>query len=200
VALNLALCPARILACSSTTLTSQRRPDKILPLLTCLHSQDLTWPWQALLSSPVNNLFFCSIHGDSWTQALPIEPPNEDVTHNMTQTAWPVDTDLVFSTGSNKLRLTNQRPLVRAVLHEAIELLRAAMLFNNSFPDVCAALGLIKDCVFSAAESLKPGTAEILERLTRDADYLSKITPLVWLGLFQDDFTDDIHSCVPGSA
>jgi hypothetical protein len=155
-----------------------------------LHGQNLTWQL-ALLSSLVSMLFFCSSCGDSRTQALPIEPPNEDVKRNMPQTASPVNMDLVFSTGSNKLRLTNQHPLVHTVLHEAMELLRAAMLFNNSFPDVCAALGLIKDCVFSAVESLKLGTAEILERLTRNARYLSKITPLVWLGLFQDDFTDN---------
>ena len=83
--------------------------------------------------------------------------------------------------GSNKLKLTSQRPLVRIVLHEAIELLRAAMLFNNAFPDVCVSLGLIKDCLFAAAKHLKPGTAEILERLTQDADYMSKIIPLVRL-------------------
>lgn len=151
---------------------------------------DLAASGTAQLSSEY--LFFvCSICGDSWSQALLAEPPNEDVKRNLPQAAWPVDTDLVYSTGSNKLRLTNQRPLVRAVLHEAIELLRAAMLFNNSFPDVCAALGLIKDCVFRAAEKLKPGTAEIFERLTHDADYLSKITPLVWFAPFRNDFTDD---------
>jgi hypothetical protein len=84
--------------------------------------------------------------------------------------------------------LTSQRPLVRAVLHKTIEHLRATMLFNNAFPDVCVALGLIKDCVLTAANQLRPGSADILERLTHDHDYLSKITPLVSLDVVWHDF------------
>lgn len=110
---------------------------------------------------------------------------------NLPQTTWRAETDLVFPPGSNKLRLTSQRPLVRAVLHEAIDRLRATMLFNNAFPDLCVALGLIQECLFDAAKSLKPGTEEVLERLTNDADYLSKIIPLVRLNVPQCDFTDN---------
>lgn len=55
------------------------------------------------------------------------------------------------------------------------------MLFNNAFPDVCSALSLIKDCLFTAANRLKPGSASILERLENDAAYLLEITPLVSL-------------------
>jgi hypothetical protein len=106
------------------------------------------------------------------------------------QTAWLVDMDLVFPVGSNKIKLTSQRSLVCIVLHEVIELLRAAMLFNNAFPDVCGALGMIKDCLFAAAKHLKPGTAEILKCLTQDAEYMSKITSVVRLEVVQCAFTD----------
>jgi hypothetical protein len=75
--------------------------------------------------------------------------------------------------------LLNQRPIVRAVIQEAIENLRAALLFTNAFPDVCSALTLIKDCLFTAALCLKPGASEVLHRLTNDQDYLLRITPLV---------------------
>ena len=87
--------------------------------------------------------------------------------------------ELVFAVGSTKLTLLNQRPIVRAVIQEAIDNLRAAFMFTNAFPDVCSALTLIKDCLFTAALHLKPGAAEVLDRLTRDNEYLLKITPLV---------------------
>jgi hypothetical protein len=111
------------------------------------------------------------------------------------QPAWPLDTELVLSPGSNKLMLTSQRPIVRAVIQDAviqdaIDNLWAAMLFTNAFPDVCVALGLIKDCLLTAANRLKPGAKEILERLEQDQDYMLKITPLVIIFLLRDDFTD----------
>jgi hypothetical protein len=106
--------------------------------------------------------------------------------------AWPAETDLVFNTSSSRLMLTIQRPLVRSIIQDAIENLRAALLFNNVFPDVCLALLLIKDCLFTAADLHKPATMDILERLKRDGDYLLKITPLVCLVLLSDDLTDGI--------
>jgi hypothetical protein len=94
--------------------------------------------------------------------------------------AQPVDpTDLVYEMGSQKVKLTIQRPLVRAVITEAIENLQAALLFTNAFPDVCVTLTLIKECLFTAATHRGPSTTDILERLARDQDYLKKIIPVV---------------------
>ncbi|KAN0141246.1 hypothetical protein V8E53_001002 [Lactarius tabidus] len=98
---------------------------------------------------------------------------------------WPVATDLVLAAGSSKLLLLSQRPIVRAVIQEAIENLRAGLLFSNAFPDVCNALTLIKDCLLTAALRLKPGATEMLKRLTHDQDYLLKITPLVHFQEFE---------------
>ena len=103
---------------------------------------------------------------------------------------WPVDTDLVYTTGSNKVMLTIQRPLVRAVIQEAIENLRAGLLFTNAFPDVCATLTLIQDCLLTAANHHKPGATDILERLQHDQDYMLKITPVVSPIYFEMTFTD----------
>ncbi|KAF8269645.1 hypothetical protein EI94DRAFT_1699341 [Lactarius quietus] len=80
--------------------------------------------------------------------------------------------------GLNKLKLTHKRPMVRAVIQEAIEQLRAMMMFNNAFPEFCVALGLIKDCLFTVANILKPGSAGIYIQLKEDPEYLSRITPL----------------------
>ncbi|KAF8258873.1 hypothetical protein EI94DRAFT_1707602 [Lactarius quietus] len=91
---------------------------------------------------------------------------------------WPVITKLVYSSGTNKLMLTSQRPIIRTVIQEAIDNLRAALLFNTAFPDVCFALDMIKDCLLNAANHLKPGATEILNQLENDQHYLMKITPL----------------------
>jgi hypothetical protein len=99
--------------------------------------------------------------------------PDLDLPH----AGWPADTNLVFAVGSTKLMLLNQHPIVCTVIQEAIENLRAALLFTNAFPDICSALTLIKDCLFTAALRLKPGASEVLDRLTHDQDYLLKITP-----------------------
>ncbi|KAF8270722.1 hypothetical protein EI94DRAFT_1698593 [Lactarius quietus] len=91
--------------------------------------------------------------------------------------------------GSNKLKLTNQCPVVHTVLHESIELLQAAMLFNHGFPDVCVALGLIKDCLLTAADQLNPISVDVLDRLKWDADYVLRITPLpcAWISLIRSE-------------
>ncbi|KAF8269739.1 hypothetical protein EI94DRAFT_1724597 [Lactarius quietus] len=52
------------------------------------------------------------------------------------------------------------------------------MLFNHGFPDASVALGLIKDCLLTAADHLTPISVDVLDRLKRDNDYLAKITPL----------------------
>ncbi|KAF8262864.1 hypothetical protein EI94DRAFT_1704454 [Lactarius quietus] len=44
--------------------------------------------------------------------------------------------------------------------------------------DVCFALDLIKDCLLNAANHLKPGSMEILNRLKNDQQYIMKLMPL----------------------
>ncbi|KAF8266681.1 hypothetical protein EI94DRAFT_1701562 [Lactarius quietus] len=48
------------------------------------------------------------------------------------------------------------------------------MLFNHGFPDVCVALGLIKDCLLTATDQLNPISMDVLNQLKRNADYVSK--------------------------
>ena len=109
---------------------------------------------------------------------------------------WPADTDLVLAAGSSKLSLLAQRPIVCAVIQEAIDNLRAALVFTNAFPDVCNTLTLIKDCLLDAAVRLKPGATEMLERLKHDQDYVLKITPLVSVLEFDMTLLTCFSSCV----
>ena len=81
----------------------------------------------------------------------------------------------------------------------AIKNLRATILFNNAFPDVCLALSLIKDCLLTAANHLKPGSANVLERLEHDVDYFLNISLLVMLIHFETIIMTTLRSCVPRS-
>ena len=150
------------------TLHSSTPPDPDTATKTAWHSGE-------------QHFFFCGIHSNSLTEDTATEHLTNDATPESVSphVTWPAHTNLVFHRG--KLLLTNQHPIVRVVITSAIENLKAAMLFNNAFPDVCSALTLIKDCLFTAANCLKPGSASILEQLENDATYLLEIMPLVSL-------------------
>ncbi|KAI9439729.1 hypothetical protein H4582DRAFT_2075103 [Lactarius indigo] len=92
-----------------------------------------------------------------------IVPPSvrqvQDSATTVSEFTWPSNTDLSFAPGSTRLMLTAQRPLVRAVIQEAIENVRAAMMFNDAFPNLARAFTFIRDALITAAYS-----AEVRER------------------------------------
>jgi hypothetical protein len=112
-----------------------------------------------------------------------------------------VNIDLVISP-EHRFMLTHQRPIVRTVIQEGIENLRAALLFTNAFPDVCVALTLIKDSLLNAADNYRhmPGATDILKQLKHNQDYLLKITPLVRPLYFEMTTLTTLPSHVLGSA
>jgi len=87
--------------------------------------------------------------------------------------------DLVFLPGSNKVMLTLQRPLVRAVIQDSFDHLRASIVFTNAFPDGSLAVEFVKDSLVLSAISHAPGARYIYQRLLYDEEYLLKIIPLV---------------------
>ncbi|KAH9162079.1 hypothetical protein EDB89DRAFT_1913474 [Lactarius sanguifluus] len=96
-------------------------------------------------------------------------PPNRSPTvtpSSPAPTVSHVDTDLVFVEGTTKIMLTSQRPLIRAIVQDAIENLRASMLFCNAFPDVTIAFALSRDTLITATETHGHGGG-ILISLTR---------------------------------
>jgi hypothetical protein len=91
-----------------------------------------------------------------------------------------VNTDLVFLEGSTKLLLTNQRPIIRAIVQDAIEHLRCSLLVRNAFPDPVIAFAFTKDALRLAAERCdKPGGSIIQFRLQEDDEYITKLVSLV---------------------
>jgi hypothetical protein len=94
------------------------------------------------------------------------------------QFVWPDDTNILFPPGSNKITLMSQRPMVRLVIQDAMEHVRAELLFNYAFPDPAVALANIKDSLLISA-SRYPGASSIYRRLVFDEQYMATITPLV---------------------
>lgn len=80
--------------------------------------------------------------------------------------------------GSNKILLTLQRPVMRAVFHDTFERIRAAMMFQNAFPNVYDTIEFITDNIIRAAESVDQAT-NIFNRLVLDGEYTTRMTRLV---------------------
>ncbi|KAI0250408.1 hypothetical protein BJV78DRAFT_1283210 [Lactifluus subvellereus] len=91
---------------------------------------------------------------------------------------WPVDTDIIFASGTNRMALTGQRPLVRLVIQDAIEILRASLVLVNAFPDADLTISLVKDALLSAADQYLPATSCMRARLEKDEQYFTKILPV----------------------
>lgn len=101
---------------------------------------------------------------------------------------WPADTDIQFVPGTNRALLTIQGVLLKSVLQDGFERLRASMLFEHAFPDIVLAYSFIRDALITAAEGAGPATASIHQRMLKDETYLKKLSPLVRIIL--DDLTD----------
>ncbi|KAN0138015.1 hypothetical protein V8E53_004186 [Lactarius tabidus] len=117
--------------------------------------------------------------------------------HASTASAVSRDTDLVFANGSNKLMLTNQHPIICAIVRDATELLRASLVFTNAFPDPVLAFNFAKQALLSAAQNNSSGV-NVLSQL-QDEDELEYVAKLVTLphariSLFRAEVKDCCNS------
>ena len=97
--------------------------------------------------------------------------------HNGT-TMWPADTDVIFS-GTHKVTLNLQLPLMREIILDAFENVRVSLLFTDAFPDAVAALAVVRVGLVAAATERVPRASDIYKRLLCDADYMAKMIRLV---------------------
>ena len=86
--------------------------------------------------------------------------------------------DLVFPEGSTKIVLSSQRPLIQSIVRDAIDHLRASLLFTNAFPDAVVTSSLTKRALITAAETHNP-SGLVAYRLQEDEEYLTKLGALV---------------------
>ncbi|KAH9033541.1 hypothetical protein EDB85DRAFT_1890214 [Lactarius pseudohatsudake] len=74
---------------------------------------------------------------------------------------WPANTDLVFASGSKKVMLTLQFPLVRTVLQNAFKFMRAYLVLTDAFPDATDTIAFARNSLITAAESHQSDAAII---------------------------------------
>ncbi|KAH9039951.1 hypothetical protein EDB84DRAFT_1436917 [Lactarius hengduanensis] len=92
---------------------------------------------------------------------------------------WAAETEIQFMPGTNRVVLTTQGTLLRTVIQDAFEYLRAAILFQHAFPDAALPLSYVHDTLITAARQCGPAAASIYTRMLNDTEYFTKIVPLL---------------------
>ncbi|KAH9013213.1 hypothetical protein EDB85DRAFT_2158401 [Lactarius pseudohatsudake] len=91
---------------------------------------------------------------------------------------WAAETEIQFMPGTNRVVLTVQGTLLRTVIQDAFEYLRAAILFQHAFPDAALTLSYVREALITAARQCGPVAASIYTRMLNDTEYFTKIVPL----------------------
>ena len=104
----------------------------------------------------------------------------------VTQPIWPIETDLVFVTGTNKIKLSIQSRLLQQIFKDAFDEVRRDLLFEHAFPDAVAIPKVVRLALVSAAEAnmfrdghYNASAAAVHQRLLSHDDYLAKMIRLV---------------------
>jgi hypothetical protein len=120
-------------------------------------------------------------------------PTDPVITSGSLEPSFPSETELLFVSGSNKIMLTVQRLLMRAVFQEAFERIRADMVFKNVFPNIYETIEMITDSLMKVAESNDRAT-NIYNRLALNADYSNNMSRLVGLRISNTNVTNSLFS------
>jgi hypothetical protein len=75
--------------------------------------------------------------------------------------------------------LTIQIPLIRTIIQDSFEDLRATLLFENAFPDPNLTILFLQKTLIGAARSRLPDTVNVYNRLLLDDEYRDKLSRLV---------------------
>jgi hypothetical protein len=92
---------------------------------------------------------------------------------------WLANTEFIYVAGTTRVNLTAQLPVMRTVIQDAFEEVRASMLFNCAFLDASAIPTILKEALIAAALSHVPRSSNIYSRLMMDDEYAAKMSRLV---------------------
>ncbi|KAN0127628.1 hypothetical protein V8E53_014559 [Lactarius tabidus] len=98
--------------------------------------------------------------------------------HTMPEPPSRASTDLVYPKGVGKFMLTSQQTIIRAIVQDSIETLRAFLLFQHAFPDANLAFSFTREALRLAAEGHRPGGLIVQQRLQDDDEYAAKLISL----------------------
>ena len=114
-----------------------------------------------------------------WTLTAVLLMLHPEPVATVTTTTWPEETELCYAPGGTRVMLTIQCQLLRTVIQDSIEILRATLIFENAFPEGDQGFYFAHHTLVSAAEKQLPVTLSIHNWLLQDEDYIRKIIPLV---------------------
>ena len=107
-------------------------------------------------------------------------------TTTVPQPIWPTESNLVYVTGSNKVKLSLQSALLQTIFKDAFEKVRCDLLFKHAFPDSFAIPLVVRKALVTAAEDnmyrngrYNPSAAAVHQRLLCHDDYQSRMLRLV---------------------
>ena len=96
-----------------------------------------------------------------------------------TDVMWPMDTELIYVLGTNKLMLTMQSPVMQTVIHDAFQHILASLLLNCAFPDASVIPSVVRDALVVGAWSNVPRASNIHSQLLADGEYVAEMSHLV---------------------
>ena len=79
--------------------------------------------------------------------------------------------------------LNLQRPLIRTVIRDAFEHVRAYLVFTNAFPGLTVAHTFARESLMAGAKFNRPAAEKIYQRFQKDDDYFNKAASVVRLRL-----------------
>jgi hypothetical protein len=85
--------------------------------------------------------------------------------------------------------------MVRVVVQDGMEKVRADLLINHAFPDPVVALVTVKEALITSALQ-RPVTSDIHRRLVFDDDYMDTLMPLVRSAAFLNPNNDTADSII----
>ncbi|KAI9456292.1 hypothetical protein BJY52DRAFT_1188006 [Lactarius psammicola] len=111
-----------------------------------------------------------------------------------TQTLTSCD-DTSYGSNSTEPVLESEVP---ALAPDAIEILRASLMFDNAFPDSIHTLAFVRRSLLTSARKRCPTALSIHTRLVQDEDYISKIIPVLHarISLFRSEVKELCTSLV----
>lgn len=92
--------------------------------------------------------------------------------------SWPAITNLCTVPGTNRVTLSVQVPLMRVIIQDTFEHVRAFILFDHAFPDPTLTATVVRNALVSAANSHRPAASCIDNRLRCDDTYLFQMSRL----------------------
>jgi hypothetical protein len=99
---------------------------------------------------------------------------------------WPIDTDVIYVNGTNRLKLSVQPRVLQKFFHTAFENLRKGLVFYHAFPNPTTLPRMLRKAVTDAAEihtyvdgRYDSSAACVHQRILTDVEYETQMVKLV---------------------